>query len=88
MDEKEKLARAKRMVVAMTGFYIHLAAFIIVVALLFIINSASSGQWWVQWVLFGWGAFVLAHGLALFTDVPGSIRAWQVRKTRELADKM
>ena len=63
MDEKEKLARAKRMVVAMTGFYIHLAVFIVVIALLFIINSASSGPWWVQWVLIGWGAFVLAHGL-------------------------
>jgi 2TM domain len=88
MDEKEKLARAKKMVVALTGFYVHLAVFAVVLVLLFAINATSSGQWWVQWVFLGWGAFVLGHGISISTDVSSSVRAWQARKARELADKM
>jgi len=88
MDEKEKLARAKQKVIALTGFYVHVAVFTIVLTLLFVINAATGDRWWVHWVLIGWGAFLLAHGVAVYADVPGSIQAWQVRKARELADKM
>ncbi len=48
MNEREKLALAKRKVEAMTGFYIHLATFVAVMTLLLIINVAASGGWWVQ----------------------------------------
>ena len=88
MEEHEKLELAKRRVRAMTGFYIHLAVFLAVLILLFVINVAASKVWWVHWVLLGWGVFVVAHAVTVFADLSGMIRRWQDRKARELADKM
>lgn len=88
MDEREKLARARQQVAAMTGFYFHLAVFVVVIGLLFIINAMAGKVWWVQWPLIGWGLFVLAHGAVVFGNIPGFIRNWQQRKTKELADRM
>jgi hypothetical protein len=88
MDEQEKLSRARQKVEAMTGFYIHLAAFAAVNALLFIINVVSGEGWWVQWAFFGWGIGVIAHALAVFGRLPNFVANWQVRKIRELKDHM
>ena len=60
MTEAQKIARAKRQVEFLTGFYIHAGIFATVVAGLFLINLATDSDWWVQWVLIGWGL-----GLAL-----------------------
>lgn len=88
MDEQEKLRRAKAQVQAMTVFYVHFAVFAVVVLGLFIINAAFGKSWWAHWVLIVWGVLVAAHAIAVFTDVSGSVRNWQARKTKELADKM
>jgi hypothetical protein len=48
------------------GFYIHLAAFVAVMALLLVINALHGGPWWVRWPLLGWGTGLLAHGIATF----------------------
>ena len=50
----------------MTGFYIHLTVFIVVNAVLFIIDAMSGTGWWVPWPILGWGIGVIAHGLAVF----------------------
>ena len=48
------------------GFFIHLAVFILVNALLIFINLAySPGRLWVKWPLLGWGIGLLFHGLAV-----------------------
>ena len=88
MDDREKLRRAERQVAAMTGFYVHLAVYLAVIALLAIINMTASSNWWVQWPLLGWGIGVLAHAAMVFGDTPGFIREWQRRKVEELKDKM
>ena len=88
MDEHEKLSRASQKVEAMTGFYIHLAAFVVVNALLFVINTLSGEAWWVQWPIFGWGIGIIAHALAVFGRWPIFITNWQLRKTKELKDRM
>lgn len=90
MDEHQKIVRAKQRVEALTGFYIHAAIFVLVMALLFIVNATSSGAWWVQWVLLGWGAGVLAHAWFVFGQDggPNFITAWQLRKIKELKDRM
>jgi hypothetical protein len=88
MTEEEKLKRAKRQVAAMTGFYVHLTCFLAVMALLLFINSMGSSGWWVQWPFAGWGAFVLIHGVMVFGQVSEAIRSWQLKKTRELSDRM
>lgn len=44
------------------GFYIHLAQYVLVVALLAVINFLTSpNRWWVQWVIIGWGIGVFMH---------------------------
>lgn len=88
MDEQTKLARAKQQVEAMTGFYIHLVVFTLVILLLFAINYTDGPDWWVQWPLLGWGAGVLAHGLAVFGRMPNRITHWQLRKIRQLKERM
>ena len=47
LKEQEKLARAKRQVAAIKGFYIHLFVFGVVMATLFAINLAMTDIWWV-----------------------------------------
>jgi hypothetical protein len=95
MNEHEKLVRAQRQVEAITGFYIHLLVFVLVMALLLAINLALnywvSTVWWVQWPFLGWGIGVLAHAFAVFrtrSTKSGFITNWQLRKIRQLKDKM
>jgi hypothetical protein len=88
LKEQEKLARAKRQVAAIKGFYIHLFVFVVVMATLFAINLVTTDIWWVQWPFLGWGIGVLAHALAVFGRTPRVIQKWEARKIQELKDKM
>ena len=48
------------------GFYIHLAQYVLVVALLAVINAMTTpNHWWVQWVVMGWGIGVFFHWLQI-----------------------
>ena len=48
------------------GFYIHLAQYVLVVALLAVINALTTpNRWWVQWVILGWGVGVFFHWLQI-----------------------
>ena len=48
------------------GFYIHLAQYVLVIALLTVINALTTpNRWWVQWVIMGWGVGVFFHGLQI-----------------------
>ena len=48
------------------GFYIHLAQYVLVVALLAVINVLTTpNRWWVQWVSRGWGIGVFFHWLQI-----------------------
>lgn len=48
------------------GFYIHLAQYVLVVALLAVINALTTpNRWWVQWVFLGWGIGVFFHWLQI-----------------------
>ena len=88
MNEEAKLNRARRNVAAIKGFYTHLLVYVLVMALLFFINIAVSSVWWVQWPLLGWGIGVLAHGLAVFAQVPPRwVSNWEARKIEELKEK-
>ncbi len=73
--------RADRHVRHLIGFYIHLAAFIGVNAMLVLINLLTSpGVFWALWPLLGWGIKVAAHALAVF-GVPG-YETWKTRVRR------
>jgi uncharacterized membrane protein YecN with MAPEG domain len=85
--DAEKLARAKRQVAAIKGFYIHLFVFVIVLLGLLVANLATGGPWWVHWVLFGWGIGVVAHAIAVSGRTSKAIADWEKRKTRELMER-
>jgi hypothetical protein len=86
-SEEQRLARARRRVAALKGFYIHLFVFVLVLAALTIINAAAGGPWWVLWVLLGWGIGMLAHGLTVFGQSSRVIADWEERKLRQLLDE-
>ena len=95
MTYQDKLARAKQRVEAITGFYIHLGIFVVVMMMLVVIDAMTGPGWWVQWPFLGWGIGILAHAAAVFGTRPQSIfgrmqqriTTWQLRKIRELSSK-
>jgi hypothetical protein len=88
MNEHEKAVLAQRRVEAITGFYIHLVVFVVVMALLLAVNVQTGSDWWVQWPLMGWGIGVIAHAFAVFAGMPGFVTRWQLRKIKEIKDSM
>src|SRR5262245_47460290 len=88
MNEHEKLARARQKVEAMTGFYLHFAAFLAVLAILFALNAATDPEWWVHWVFIGWGLGVIAHACVVFGRMPSFITNWQLRKIIAIKDSL
>ena len=48
------------------GFYIHLANYVLVIAVLTVVNALTTpNHWWVQWVVMGWGVGVFFHWLQI-----------------------
>lgn len=84
-DEAQKLIRARRKVEAITGFYIHAAVYVIVNVGLVLIDLATGPDWWVQWVVAGWGIGVIAHAAVVYGVSHPRVAAWEERKVRELA---
>ncbi len=88
MTEAQKIARAKRRVEVLTGFYIHAGVFAVVLAGLFVINMVTESDWWVQWVLIGWGIGLAAHAALAFGGLGDRITQWQMRKIYRLKSQM
>jgi len=86
-EQQKKIAEAKKQVAAMTGFYAHLAIYVLVITILVVANAFGTSGWWVQWPALGWGIGVLGHAIAVFGQAPTFIANWQARKVHELANK-
>jgi hypothetical protein len=87
LADEERLARARRRLAALKGFYIHLFVFAVVLTGLLVINLAAGGPWWVLWVLLGWGLGILAHAVTVFGRTPRAIADWEERKLRQFMDE-
>lgn len=88
MSEAQKIAKAKRQVELLTGFYIHAGVFAVMLAGLLLINLVSDSDWWVQWVVLGWGLGVALHALLAFGRLGERIANWQMRKVYRLKSRM
>ncbi|NUO63129.1 MAG: 2TM domain-containing protein [Gemmatimonadaceae bacterium] len=56
---------ARRRVRARRELYIHASIFLVVNAMLFLLNVfATPGRWWFYWPLFGWGIGLASHVVA------------------------
>ena len=72
---------AMQQVKEIKGFYTHLVQFFVIVsALAFINHMTSPGHYWVIWVIVGWGAGVVAHGLTAFEVFSIFSASWEKRQ--------
>jgi hypothetical protein len=82
-----KLLEARRRIAVLRGFYIHLGAYVVVNGILVAINASSSGGWWVQWPLIGWGIGLIGHGLAVFSPLSRMSKDWEDRQIKAYMNK-
>lgn len=83
MDSETRVARARKRVEEIKGFYVHLSVYLIVNAGIFAIDAITGGHWWFYWPLFGWGIALAIHAAALFFGGPYGSR-WEERKLRHV----
>jgi hypothetical protein len=73
MEQPAAYEKAKKRVEEKIGFYSHLAIYILVNAILIIINlTQSPGERWFYWPLIGWGIGLFFHGMGVFVWGEGS----------------
>lgn len=74
MADNERYEQARRRVEAKIGFFTHLGVYVVVNALLIIINLQNSpDQLWFYWPLLGWGIGIAFHALGVFVFFRGSV---------------
>lgn len=66
MNEYDKARKAEALVDQHTGFYIHLAAYVVVNALLIAINMRDDEDMWAHIPLIAWGIGLLFHAFGVF----------------------
>ena len=76
--ERIRKARLKRRKVR---FYSHLWSYLIVNAILLLINNFTPGPWWFQWSVLGWGIGLAFHSKAVYFCGRNRIR--EARKTKQ-----
>jgi hypothetical protein len=79
-NERIEQALAREQVRAISGFYNHFIAFAAVIAVLVCINLAT-GDFWVHWVVLGWGIGIAAHAYAVFVRNPQRAEELKGRRT-------
>lgn len=88
VTEYEKTRAAAERADDQLGFYIHLAVYLVVNALLVGLNMQSGDTWWAQWPALGWGFGVVAHGLAVFGHAPRMLVEWRLRRINRLRSQL
>ena len=84
LTEAERRERAIRRVAAIKGFYVHFAVYLVVIAGLIVVDALTGSNWWVQWVILGWGIGVAAHAVAVFGRASKYVSDWEDRKIKQL----
>ena len=86
MDEQARYQQAKKRVEEIRGFYMHLVTYLVVNAVLVIINLLTSpGSLWFFWPLGGWGIGLILHAFSVFGGFWG--KDWEERKIKEIMEK-
>jgi hypothetical protein len=86
-EETTKYREAKQKVASLRGFYTHLAVYLAVNTLLFLINMITSpGTLWFIWPLMGWGLAVALQALSVFSNAGRRGSEWEERKIREIME--
>ncbi len=76
-DEEKVIHQVKEI----KGFYTHLIQFVVIVSALAFINYMTMpGHYWIVWVVIGWGAGIVAHGLTAFETLNFFNAGWEKRQ--------
>lgn len=92
-QEDPALERARRHVKGVRDFFYHLMAYVLVNALLVIIDlRVDTGQGFLGldfafWVIFGWGFGILGHAIYVFFGENMVQRLYEREKNRELGSR-
>ena len=63
---KKARIRQARLKQRKMAFYSHLWSYLIITAVLLLINIITPGPWWFQWAVLGWGIGLAFHFKAIF----------------------
>ena len=86
MEEQERYQEAKKRVEEIKAFYFHIITYILVNAVLVVINLLTSPEHlWFVWSIIGWGVGLVIHGFSVFGNLLG--KSWEERKIKEIMDK-
>lgn len=86
MDEQKRYQEAKKHVKEIKGFYFHIITYILVNAVLVVINLLTSPEHlWFIWPIIGWGVGLVIHAFSVFSNLWG--KSWEERKIKEIMDK-
>lgn len=79
-DEALALAQVRKL----KGFYVHLAQYVAVIALLALINLVGQpGYLWFVWPALGWGIGLAAHAASVFDIFPFLNGDWEKRQVEK-----
>jgi len=79
-DEQLALARVRKI----KRFYIHLMQYVLVIALLAVINLVTHPtRLWFIWPAMGWGIGILAHAAATFQFIPFLGPEWERKQVEK-----
>ncbi len=79
-DEALALAQVRKL----KGFYVHLAQYVVVIALLALINLVGQpGYLWFVWPALGWGIGLAAHAASVFDIFPFLNGDWEKRQVEK-----
>lgn len=78
------LERAKEHVKHVRDFYYHLMVYVLVNALLVIIDLSVGGLDWAYWVIIGWGFGIAGHAIYVFFGDYRVRKLYEQEKSREL----
>ena len=85
--EEKKYQNAKKKVRGLKGFYIHLVTYVLINALLFLINIAVSPDvLWFYWPLLGWGIGIVMHAFYVFGFRRWFGSDWEEKKIKEIME--
>ncbi len=87
-NNEERYYQAKKQVEEIKGFYGHLATYIVLNIIFFVMNMMTSpNDLWFYWPALGWGMGVFFHAMKVFGFMPFFNKDWEERKIKELMEK-
>lgn len=87
MEQDERYLRAKKRVENLKGYYMHLFMYVLINAVLVIINLITyDGVWWFFYPLGGWGIGIIAHSISTFSSGKFGA-AWEEKKIRQYMEE-